>query len=142
MKKFIKSLALALALTAAVVCAGIFAAACDKDGGNDGGDKYSVYVVYENGTAVNGHTDGTGYDMKTNTESAVYVKWCKGTRCPDPVLLGTDGKASIDAATLEAALDGKPDYVEVLYVKNFSDANNVSAHVEITGTGEVKITVK
>lgn len=139
MKTLIKSITLAIVLSL-TVCIGVFVAGC-QDKKDNQGEQYSVYVVYSDGSAVNGHTDGTGYDMATNTSTFVFVKWCRGELCPTPIKLGTDGKASYNAADLEKALGGKPDYVEVLYVKGNSNTDNVSKHVEITGTGEIKITL-
>ncbi|MDE6597483.1 MAG: hypothetical protein K2K60_02465 [Clostridia bacterium] len=144
MKKLFKGLTLALTVALAAVCISVFAAACDKGGDKDEGEVYSVYVVYEDGTPVNGHTDGTGYDMGTNASTYVFVKWCKGTACPNPIPLGTDGKAKISASKLESEIGGAPDYVEILYVKNvnsYNAAENISAHLSVTSTGEVKITL-
>ena len=144
MKKLFKGLTLALTVALAAVCISVFTAACEKGGDEDKGEVYSVYVVYADGTPVNGSTDGTGYDMATDSSTCIYVKWCKGTACPNPVKLGTDGKASYSASKLENEIGGKPDYVEILYVKNvnsYDAAENVSAHVNVTGTGEVKITL-
>ncbi len=137
MKTLFKSLTLAIALSLAV-CVGVFAAACgDKDNNKEQGEQYSVYVVYSDGTAVNGHTDGTGYDMATDTETSIFVQWCSGERCSTPVRLGTDGKASISASKLEDALGGKPDHITLLSVKGYTE----NPTKEISGAGEAKITL-
>ncbi len=137
MKTLFKSLTLAIALSLAV-CVGVFAAACgDKDNNKEQGEQYSVYVVYSDGTAVNGHTDGTGYDMATYTETSIFVQWCSGERCSTPVRLGADGKASISASKLEEALGGKPDHITLLSVKGYTE----NPTKEISGAGEAKITL-
>ncbi|MDE6000840.1 MAG: hypothetical protein K2G96_00740 [Clostridia bacterium] len=142
MKKLFKSLTLALTVALAAVCLGVFAAACcDK---NYDGEVYAVYVVYEDGTPVNGHTDGTGFNVNDlANETYISVKWCNENGCPNPIFLGTDGKASIKVSDLEAAGfkegdKGVPTYVEII---NLKAEYGTTYHKDITGPGEVKITL-
>lgn len=140
MNKLIKSLTLALVLSLAFVCAGIFMTACDKKD-DDGVEKYSVYVVYADGTPVNGQTDGYGLNSLNNTQTNVTVQWCLNS-CYW-VYLGADGKASVKASTVIEQIGGTPTHVQVMKVTGYSenDPNGVAADVTITGTGEVKITL-
>ncbi|MBD5632393.1 MAG: hypothetical protein HDP34_04110 [Clostridia bacterium] len=89
----------ALVIALSVTCMALFATACD---GND--DKnYSVTVVYADGTAVNGTTDGTGgMDGKT-----VQIQVCQKddpTKCYQLVSVDANGKVTIEAEKIEAVL--------------------------------------
>lgn len=137
MKKIIKALTLTLVLSLTLVCAGLFATACNKD--KDEGEKYSVYVVYPDGSAVNGHTDGTGYNAGTDTETVVYVQWCNYDtgKCYEAILVGTDGKASVSAEKLEAEL-GKAKYK----VTVIGEPEGYTAAIQyMEAPGELKITL-
>ena len=144
MKKLFKSLTLALTVALAAVCISVFAAACDKGGDKDEGAVYAVYVVYADGTPVNGHTDGTGFNVNDIAhETYIAVKWCNENGCPTPVILGTDGKASIKVSEMEKAGfkegdKGVPTYVEIIDLKA---EYGLTYHQNITGPGEVKITL-
>lgn len=142
MKKLFKALTLALTVALAAVCISVFAAACGKDKGGE--PVYAVYVVYEDGTPVNGHTDGTGWNLNDpEHETYISVKWCNANGCPTPVLLGADGKASIKVSEMEAAGfkegdKGVPTYVEII---DLTAEYGLTVHQNITGAGEVKITL-
>lgn len=97
MKKAIKYLTLALIL-ALSVCAAIFAVACNGDKDDKSGD-YVVTVQYEDGKAVEGKIG----------DKQLRVQICDATneeRCYQLISLGTDGKASVKAETLESVLEG------------------------------------
>lgn len=141
MNKLIKSLTLALVLSLSVVFACVFMTACGDKDKDDGAEKYSVYVVYADGTPVNGHTDGYAHNSNDQTETSVMVQWC--LKSCYWVYLGTDGKASVKASDVIENIGGEPTHVQVMKVTGYSenDPDHVAADVTITGTGEVKITL-
>ena len=148
MKKLFKGLTLALTVALAAVCISVFAAACDN---KDSEPVYAVYVVYEDGTPVNGHEDGTGFNVNDPAhETYIKVKWCNSNGCPDPVYLGTDGRASVKVSEMEKAGfkegdKGVPAYVEIYSLSaeygEYSLADGYHVKLDISGPGEVKITL-
>jgi hypothetical protein len=102
MQKILKRIAFTATLVLAIVCLCSFFAAC---GEKEDTSVYTVTVVYPDGTAVNGQTEGTaGSDDKK-----VMVQICDATneaRCYKLQQLGTDGVVTVDAAALEEALTG------------------------------------
>ncbi|MGN0822206.1 MAG: hypothetical protein ACI4NG_00375 [Candidatus Gallimonas sp.] len=129
MRKLWKNMALVLA-AALTVCAGAFLSAC-------GDNAYSVKLQYEDGTAVNGKTDGLG----GLTEKEVFIQWCLSSdngKCSTPVAVDENGKASCDAESLQKSLgEGKYD-VHVLYL---SDSYTYEVP-QVSAPGEIVITVK
>lgn len=96
MQKIIRRLALLLTVALSVICIGIVASACKDDKKTS---NYVVTVVYPDGTAVNGTTEGYNIDDEDDTQVTVQicVLLANGTtgQCFDKVELGEDGKATI-----------------------------------------------
>lgn len=110
MIKTLRRITLGAVIALAVVCMGIFAAACDKK--DDNGEAYVITVLYPDGKAVNGQEDGTG-GVKPGTDGEqgtfVQVQLCDAdneAHCYTKLNLGADGKLSIPASELEEALEG------------------------------------
>ena len=110
MIKTLKRLTLTLAISVAVICACAFAAACNKEDDAPTGDSYVITVLYPDGKAVNGLTDGTG-GVKPGSDGEagtfVQVQFCDADNesvCYRKLNLGADGKLSIDANELENAI--------------------------------------
>ena len=126
MKKVLKTIlltALALMLTLslgliAVGCGGGNGDGGNGDGGNgDGGNggnatAYVFTVVYPDGSAVNGATDGTG----GMNEDTAYIQLCdaSGEQCYAPQKIGADGKVTVDKATVHAQLGDGELHVKII----------------------------
>lgn len=108
MKKLTKfTLMIAMALSA--IFAGVFLAACggEETITEDDPNTFYITVVYPNGSAVNGTTDGTGDGGK------VYVQICDAENensCSNPMQLGANGKLSVPMSSLGAVLQGLTRY--------------------------------
>lgn len=100
MKTTFKKIFLTAAVVCAIICMGIFAAACDKKDGN--ADAYVFTVVYPDGKAVNGKTDGT----KGPDDKQVMLQICDvdansvAGYCTPLTVIGEDGKLTINAKDL------------------------------------------
>lgn len=88
MQKLFKRLTVVLAAVLAVVCLGVFAAACTDDNSNK--DSYTVTVQYEDGTPVDGSKTGMQVQICIWIDATKEVKNCYGT-----FNVGTDGKATV-----------------------------------------------
>lgn len=135
MKKTVLRIALAV-MAAIAACLCLFAAACADGSENEKTNTYSVTVVYSDGSAVNGTTDGVNpYD---SNDKQITVQWCLeengvlGT-CYPPVALGADGKASTD--TLPALNENQKYHIQLNY------APGEYTDVSVSATGDVTITV-
>ena len=108
MKKTIITIVAILTVMVATLCMSLTMTACDKKA-----DSYNISVVYADGTAVNGHTDGIGIDNDVDGETAIHIQICAVKpvnddglgHCTSPILLGTDGKVSIKSGTGIGQLD-------------------------------------
>lgn len=116
MIKTLKKLTLTLAISVAVICACAFAAACNKEEDAPAGDYYVITVLYPDGKAVNGQTDGTG-GVKPGSDGEagtfVQVQFCDADNeavCYKKLDLGADGKLSVDASVLENAISGASNF--------------------------------
>ena len=109
MKKLTKfTLMIAMALSA--IFAGVFLAACggEETITEDDPNTFYITVVYPDGSAVNGTTDGTAGDG-----SKVYIQICDAeteNACALPKQLGANGKLSVPMSSLGAVLQGLTRY--------------------------------
>jgi hypothetical protein len=137
MQKILKTLLITI-ISVAAICFACFAAGCG-DKGNNTSSTYSVKVIYENGDAVNGWTDGKGGVDAVTDESLTYIyaQWCgvSTTQCADPVQLSTEGKASISASVLKEKLGDAPYHLQLNGVLDTYTYDEVT----VTGPGEVTI---
>lgn len=93
MKKFIKRFIPVLVL---LLCLSCF---CMTACGGGASTDYVITVVYPDGSAVNGQTDGT----TGMTETKVQIQICaEGEQCLNPSDLGEDGKVSFPAEMVES----------------------------------------
>lgn len=100
MLKTIKRISLILAVALSVLCAGIFAVACNGDENQNSKD-YAITVVYPDQKAVNGTTDGKAkYDENDKTVSVqICVVLASGETgmCFSKKQLDANGKATLPA---------------------------------------------
>lgn len=90
MHKLLKRLLIGVLAAACCLC--VFAAACGDDGGSSD-STYTVKLVYADGTAVNGTTDGIeGVGM--------FAQFCDDEQCFNPVEFNENGIAQVKADDL------------------------------------------
>lgn len=95
MKKIIGNLTYGLIIALAIVCMGVFAAACKDDKKNVGTD-FTVCVVYPDGKAVDGTKDGSGNygNYKIDVQFCEVDASNNELHCELPIYLSADGKAT------------------------------------------------
>lgn len=100
MKTTFKKIFLTVAVVCAIICMGVFAAACDNK--DDNADAYVFTVVYPDGKAVNGKTDGTSGPDEKQVRLQICDVDANNTAgfCTTPVALSEDGKLTINAKDL------------------------------------------
>ncbi|MDE6867788.1 MAG: hypothetical protein K2J83_01425 [Clostridia bacterium] len=121
MKKTLISITAALALIVAVLCMGLTMTACKPT-------SYVIKVVYEDGTPVNGLTDGTaGVTAGGDEDTKIQVQICAANPeteqtgfCTEPIDLGADGTISFTESQFKGnTLDeGFKWHVQLLGVKD------------------------
>lgn len=115
MTKFFKKFAAVIAVLMTVVCLAVFAAACDKTGGDDSGDyatdTFTVIVKDENGNRIDGTSDIWEHDQIPGYKMNAAVQFCaviddannRLGSCIDPVNIDENGEAVIDVTELKAS---------------------------------------
>ena len=137
MKKIIRTLTIAvIALVAVFACT--FALACN--GGNDDGGKKSDYnftIVYEDGTAVNGQTDGVnGGKVGTQVCTKVCISLDLKGIYPDK-----NGKLGLSQSDINKWFDSTTDVTEfAFHVLNVKDCKD-DVEISVNGKGDYKVTV-
>lgn len=139
MKKFFKIMAVAaIAVAAAVACMFV---GCGKDGNGDGGKSdYNFTIVYENGNAVNGQTDGSLAEGKLMTQICL-----PGDACLPLTSLGlypdANGKISISQTQVNGLFNSTTDVTVFVFhaigVKNHKN----DCEVEVNGKGDYTLTI-
>ncbi len=131
MQKTLKRLFMLLLSVALISCIAVFAA-CNKDEETNDGT-ITITVKYPDGTPVNGHTDGTGYDESVNEPTAdgsgtcVLIQICIAPNqgvsetCLDFFLLGADGKVTLNVQ--DDIISG------FAYTEGFTDDTKFDIHV-------------
>ncbi|MDE5722466.1 MAG: hypothetical protein K2I30_07015 [Clostridia bacterium] len=143
MIKTLRKITLGAVIALAVVCMGIFAAACDKN--DDGGEAYVITVLYPNGSAVDGQTEGTGGVIGDGEQGTfVMVQLCDADNeehCYTQLRLGADGKLSIPASELEEALSGVNNFA--VHLNGLPEGYGYDDNYKVSKTNkEVTITLK
>lgn len=137
MKSIFKKIALLSALVISVVCLGLFAAAC----GEDSADAYTITLVYENGKAVNGKTDGA--NGKTITFQLCFAD---GSGClATTAEVDENGKASISVADVKdttATYHVQLNNVPANYGGSNDDLGILETDINVSKPGSYKITLK
>ena len=134
MKRRIITIIATLAVIAATLCIGLALTACDTNKA----DSYTFIVTYEDGTPVNGLTDGTA----GVTETQIQVRICASNPdthvdgfCNIPKAVGENGKVEFKPSDLDeskrkdsekwhVALDGVKDgytYDEDIYLDGYKE---------------------
>ena len=138
MKRRIITIIATLAVIAATLCMGLALTACDTNKANS----YTFIVTYEDGTPVNGLTDGNaGVTADGGDGTEVQVQICAANPdthvtgfCNAPKAIGADGKVEFKNSELNASqlkdgekwhvqINGKDDYTydEDIYLDGYKE---------------------
>ncbi len=143
MQKTLRRTALGLIITVAILCMGIFAAACNKD--DEEATSFKITVVYPDGKAVNGETDGTaGVKSDGSQGTEVLIQLCDAdnqANCYKQLTLGTDGTLEIKISDVEKALKNAKNYE--LHINGLPTGYSYDGHDTLSkDNAEIKITLK
>ncbi len=145
MKKIIRTLTIAvLALVAVFACT--FALACNGGDDNKGSTKsdYNFTIVYEDGTAVNGQTDGiNGGKVATQIclpESAGGM--CVSLNIPKiSIYPDAKGKLSLSQAKVNELFGSTTDVTVFAFHVMAVPGHKADCEVAVNGKGDYKVTV-
>lgn len=140
MKKIIRTLTIAvIALVAVFACT--FALACNGDGDNK--SDYNFTIVYEDGTAVNGQTDGVN-GGKVATQ--ICLPESEGGMCV-PLSVGPNifpdknGKLSLSQAKVNELFNSTTDVTVFIFHVMAVPGHKADCEVSVNGKGDYKVTV-
>lgn len=139
MKKLFKSLLIAI-MAIGAVCACAFAAACT--GGTTESD-YNFTVVYDDGSPVNGNTDGAQSlpDNNGNSLDKVRIQMCD-TGCVEYTnktgkSIDANGKISFSQQQINEIFDSETDVTEfTFHIWNVKDSSADSYVIAVNGKGD------
>lgn len=140
MKKFLKIFAIAaIAVAAAIAC--VFAG-CGKDDDGDTSADYNFTLVYEDGSAVNGQTDG-------NIEGKVFTMICLPGDNGTCILLGSqagiwpdaNGKLSLSQSQVNTFFGSSTDVTEFIFHVQNVPGHKDDCTVTVNGKGNYSVTI-
>lgn len=144
MKKFLKLLAVAaIAVAAAIAC--IFVGCTDQggDGGGDGKSDYNFTLVYENGSAVNGQTDGSLEGGKVMTQICLPGEngMCINLSFPAEIFPDANGKLSLSQAKVNELFTSSTDVTVFSFHAIGVTGHKNDCEVAVDGKGDYTLIV-
>lgn len=131
MQKVFKRISLIVAMLLCTVFLGVCATACGESAANT----ITVSVVYPDGSAVNGETDGTG-GMNENELSVQFCNADNESLCYTPISVNAEGKATVSVNDLKSAIGEAKYKVTVL-----GAPEGYTAEIVYLEVGKTEVTV-